>query len=181
MKNLLKAGLLALCLTVASPAVPIIENWNFTGTCSDCPDLGFGTLTTSTDNNVVSFSFSYNSDWISYTLTNAQVRVNAVIFNGSSFTLAPTDRVDIYGNAPYTSFGGVGNPVPLGTTQEDLYFRRLSDGTWETGVNVPGDFGTNGAFALQGNNSAVPEPSTMGLAGLSAGLIAFRVWRKSKA
>jgi PEP-CTERM motif len=181
MKNLLQAGLLALCLSVSVPAVPLVESWDFTGTCSDCPDFGFGTLTASTSNNVVTFSFSYNSDWISYTLTNPQVRVNSVIFNGSSFTLAPTDRVDLYGTAPYTSFGGVGNPVPVGTTTENLYFRRFSNGNWETGVNVPGDFGTNGAFVLQGNNSPVPEPSTMGLAGLSAGLLAFRVWRQRKA
>lgn len=180
MKNLLKSGLLALCLTATLPAVPIVENWNFTGTCSDCPNFGFATLTATTNSNVVSFSFSYNSDWLSYTLASPQVRLNSVVFAGTSFSINPGDRVDVYGTGPLTSVGGVGNPVPVGTTTEQLYFQLFSDGTWATGVNVPGDFGTNGAFALQGNN-AVPEPATFGLAGLSAGLLALRVWRQRKA
>lgn len=180
MKTLLKNGLLALCLTAMLPAVPLIENWNFTGTCSDCPDVGSATLTTSTSSNVVSFSFSYNSDWISYTLTAPSVFQNLSPFAGTSFTINPGDRLDIFGIGTLTSFGGPGNPVPAGTTAEQMYFRAFANGNWETGISSNSDFGTNGVWTLQGG-STVPEPSTLGLAGLSASLLAFRIWRQRKA
>jgi hypothetical protein len=171
MKHLLQCGLLMLCLTAALPAVPLVQTYDFTGTCSDCPDFGFGTLTATTNNNVVSFSFSYNSDWISYTLASALVQIDSVTFNGSSFTYNPAQNIAIYGTGPFTSFGGPGNPEPAGTNSEQIYFQMQSSGTWSTGINLPSDFGTNGAFTLQGGNSSVPEPTTFGLVGAGAGLL----------
>ncbi len=170
MKNLLQCGLLSLFLAATLPAVPLIQTYDFTGTCTDCPDFGFGTLTASTSNNVVSFAFSYNSDWIVYNIPSASVYVNNILFNGSSYTYNPSLSLAIYGQGTFTSFGGAGNPNPVGTNQYPISFQLLPNGNWVTGPNVNSDFGTNGAFNVP-NTSGVPEPASMALVGAGAGLL----------
>jgi hypothetical protein len=183
MNHLLRSGLLTLCLTVAASAVPIVQTWNFTGTCSDCPDFGFGTLTTSTENNVVSFNFAYSSDWLTYTMNAATVLVNTgngwSLFNGSSFDIAPGMSLIFRQTASVTSFGGAGNPIPVGVSTQPMYFDAFSDGTWSTGVYLPSDFGTNGAWTS--GSSAVPEPSTLALAAFGGATLLFFRRRRSVA
>ncbi len=169
MKKLLQCGVLSLFLAATLSAVPLIQTYNFTGTCTDCPDQGFATLTASTSSNVVSFSFSYNSDWISYSLPSALVYVNNVPFSGTSYTHNSAVEFDVYGTGSFTSFGGTGNPVPAGTTQEQIFFNLLPNGNWSTGINVPSDYGTNGAFDVP--NSGVPEPASMALVGAGTALL----------
>lgn len=173
MKTLLQCGLLSLFLAATLPAVPLIQTYDFTGTCTDCPDFGFGTLTASTSSNVVSFGFTYNSDWIAYTIPTAIVYVNGSPFSGTSYTYNPAVSLSIYGVGPFTSFGGTGNPNIAGTTQEQIYFSLSPNGNWSTGINVPSDFGTNGAFNVPGgpNTSGVPEPASMALVGAGTGLL----------
>ena len=183
MKTLLQCGLLSLFLAATLPAVPVIQNYDFTGTCSDCPDFGFGTLTASTSNNVVTFSMAYNSDWISYTIPSVSVLSEAgVPFTGTSFTYNPAATLFIVGNGTFTSFGGSGNPVIPGTTQENIFFSLNTNGNWSTGINAPSDFGTNGAFNLQGpGNSSVPEPASIALVGAGTGLLILLQRRRTNA
>ncbi len=173
MKTLLQCGLLSLFLAATLPAVPLIQTYDFTGTCSDCPDFGFGTLTASTSSNVVSFSFTYNSDWISYTIPSASIYVNSVLFSGTSYTYNPALSLGIYGQGAFTSFGGSGNPNAAGTTQEFIAFLRQPNGNWFTGPNSNSDFGTNGNFVAldPGNTAGVPEPASMALVGAGTGLL----------
>jgi hypothetical protein len=181
MKTLLQCGLLSLFLAATLPAVPLIQTYDFTGTCSDCPGFGYGTLTASTSNNVVSFSFSYNSDWISYTIPSVSTLYeDGFQFNGTSYTYNPAATFFVIGNGTFTSFGGSGNPVPPGTTQENIFFSLNPNGNWSTGINAPSDFGTNGAFNLQGGgNSGVPEPASIALVGAGTGLLILLQRRRS--
>jgi hypothetical protein len=183
MKTLLQCGLLSLFLAATLPAVPLIQTYDFTGTCTDCPDFGFGTLTASTSNNVVSFSMAYNSDWISYTIPSGAVEVDGLLFNGTSFTYNPAVSLNIVGTGTFTSFGGSGNPVLPGTTQESIYFYLNPGGNWSTGINAPSDFGTNGAFNLQGpgNSNGVPEPASIALVGAGTGLLILLQRRRTNA
>ena len=170
MKTLLQCGLLSLFLAATLPAVPLIQTYDFTGTCTDCPDFGFGTLTASTSSNVVSFSFSYNSDWISYTIPSATLYVNNALFAGTSYSYNASLPLAIFGNGLFTSYGGTGNPLPAGSAQMPIYFTLEPNGDWSTGANINSDFGTNGALTVP-NTSGVPEPASMALVGAGAGLL----------
>jgi hypothetical protein len=181
MKTLLQCGLLSLFLAATLPAVPLIQTYDFTGTCSDCPAFGFGTLTASTSNNVVSFSMAYNSDWISYTIPSGAVEVDGFAFNGTSFTYNPAVSLNIVGTGTFTSFGGSGNPVPPGTTQESIYFYLNPGGFWSTGINLPSDFGTNGAFVSSVPQTGVPEPTSIALVGAGTGLLILLQRRRTNA
>jgi PEP-CTERM motif len=183
MINTLRRGLFTLCALVAISTAPAsAATLYFTGTCTDCPDIGEGVLTTTEVGNTTTFNFTYVSDWISYTMTNAGVRVSGVPFSGLGFTLLPGQTLHLFqADIDVTSFGGVGNPLAAGITEMDVLFFLGNNGNWETGNPVPLDFGINGAFGPNPSSSAVPEPSTLGLAGLSAGLLVFRQWRQRRA
>lgn len=167
MKHLLRSGLLAFCFTAAASAATV---WNFTGICSDCPDFGYGTLTATEIPGEVLFSFTYSSDWLSYTMDPLQMWGNTgggwSTFTGTTFAITSGMSLQMRGFADVTSFGGSGNPLPPGTTNEYMYFAAGSDGSWSTGVYQNSDFGTGGAWT-QGV-SGVPEPSTLALGGLGA-------------
>jgi hypothetical protein len=179
MKTLLQCGLLSLFLAATLPAVPLIQTYDFTGTCTDCPDFGYATLTASTSSNVVSFSLSYNSDWISYTIPSANVYEDESPFAGTSYTYNPALSLYILGTGTFTSFGGSGNPVPPGTTQEAIYFSLTPSGNWSTGIALPSDFGTNGAFTAAGpGNSGVPEPASVALVAAGTALLFLRQRRQ---
>lgn len=180
MKTLLQCGILSLFLASTLPAIPLIQNYDFTGTCTDCPDFGFATLTASTSSNVVTFSLNYNSDWISYTIPSATVLVDSQLFTGPSYTYNPAASLYVIGHGTFTSFGGSGNPVPAGTTQESIYFTLETNGNWSTGVAAPSDFGTNGAFAVPGGNTGVPEPSSVAMAGAGIGMLVLLQRRRQR-
>lgn len=182
MKTTLRRGLVTLCALVAMASSPATAaTFYFTGTCTDCPDIGEGVLTATEVGSTTTFNFTYVSDWITYTMNDAiGVRVNGVPFSGLGFTLLPGQALALFQqNIDVTSFGGAGNPLAAGTTEMDVFFFLGNNGNWETGESVPLDFGTNGAFGP--GSSAVPEPSTLGLAGLSAGLLLLGQWRRRKA
>lgn len=180
MINTLRIGLFTLCALVALSSAPAsAATFYFTGTCSDCPDIGEGVLTTTEVGNATTFNFSYVSDWISYTMSNAAVSVDGDQFQGTGFTIPVGLSLSIaQSGVLITSFGGTGNPMAAGTILSQAYFDLFANGNWQTGGQLLADFGTNGAF---GPGNAVPEPSTLGLAGLSAGLLLLRKWRQQKA
>lgn len=185
MTNTLRRGLLKVCAMVALSALPASAAtiWNFTGTCTDCPDIGEAVLVATPNGNSVSFTLSYSSDWISYTLTSPDVFLNGPPFTGSSFTFGPTDAIYIeqFG-ATITSFGGLGNPLAPGTYTDRVIFQSNGNGgTWFTGTSAFFlDYGTGTSWTQASSNSGVPEPSTFGLAGLSGGLLLLRQWRRRR-
>lgn len=174
-RYLFTIGALAILSGSAANAATIY----FTGTCADCPDIGEGVLTTTEVGSSTIFEFTYTSDWITYTMTNAGARVDGVPFSGLGFALLPGQALFLgQNNINITSFGGVGNPMPAGTTAENAYFFLGNNGDWETGGQLLADFGINGAFSSQ--SSSVPEPSALGLAGLSAGVLLARQWKRRR-
>jgi hypothetical protein len=101
------------------------------------------------------------------------------MFFGSSFELEAGLSLRFHQNTSVTSFGGSGNPLPPGVTTENMYFMALANGNWSTGVDLPSDFGTNGAWT-QGP-SGVPEPSTLALAAFGGATLFFLRFRRPAA
>jgi hypothetical protein len=155
-------GLLTLSLSSAS-ASPI-EVWNFTGVCTDCPGTGTGTLTVEQS----SFTFSYTSAWISYTLANAIVQVDEET-QTPGVPLPNLSAFDLYirGTGSVTSFGGTNgqfsNPLPVGTQTRQMYFFSYAGANWGTGEFALADFGPSQTWTAGSQSSAVPEPSTFAL------------------
>jgi hypothetical protein len=167
---------LAFGLSSAAQAAPVtIEEFNFTGTCTDCggtaPQFGTGTLTLQNytlgkpiDNTLNYVSFTYHSRLLDLSLTSANSMIDSPFF--PVLSILPT------------SLPGPANVFIFDTSGTVELFGSGIGGGWCAGVGCGTDNGNMGTYTETPLPTALPLFAT-GLGAL--GLLGWRRKRKARA